>query len=277
MTARPAATRSGPAAPALEITGLTVRHPGTPPAVDGVSLRLAAGAALTLVGESGSGKTTLARAVLALPAPGTTTTGSVRVDGTDLSGLGARELSRIRGRRIGYVPQDPTTSLDPLRRIGSQITEVLLRHRAAPGRRAARAAVPAVLARAGLTDPHRIARSRPHELSGGQRQRAAIALAVCCGPRLLVADEPTTALDPLLRVRILDLFTALRTETGLALLLITHDLAAARRIGGTVAVLRAGRIAETGPAADVLHRPSHPYTADLARLPAVAADPGARP
>ncbi|MER6913507.1 ABC transporter ATP-binding protein [Streptomyces sp. NPDC000594] len=282
MTARPlprttpaSTAGTGPGGPpALEITGLTVQHAGpagAPPAVDGVSLRIDPGAAFTLVGESGSGKTTVARTVLGLTAPGATVTGSVRADGTELLGQDERSLSRIRGRRIGYVPQDPTGSLDPLRRIGPQLTEVLLRHGAAPGRRAARDAVPALLARAQITDPERVARSRPHELSGGQRQRAAIALAVCCGPALLVADEPTTALDPLLRARILDLFTALRTGTGLALLFITHDLTAARRIGGRVAVLRAGRIVETGDTADVLRDPGHPYTAELV----AAAAPGA--
>ncbi|MFI9328406.1 ABC transporter ATP-binding protein [Kitasatospora sp. NPDC052868] len=255
----------------LEVEDLTVEYPGGVRAVDGVSLTLGAGGALVLLGESGSGKTTVARTLLGLPGRGALVTGSVRLEGADLGALGERELSAIRGRRIGYVPQDPTASLDPLRRIGPQLAEVLRRHRVADGRRAAREAVPKLLATAGIPDPERVARAYPHELSGGLRQRAAIALAVCCGPGLLIADEPTTALDALVRGRILDLFATLRADCGIALLLVTHDLAAARRVGGTVAVMRAGRVVEHGPAERVLADPDHAFTAAL-----VAAEPGAR-
>ncbi|MGW4813740.1 ATP-binding cassette domain-containing protein [Kitasatospora cineracea] len=236
----------------LTVEGLTVEHPGGVRALDGVDLQLAAGAALVLLGESGSGKTTLARAVLGLTPRTATVRGSIRLDGTELLGRTERDWTRIRGRRIGYVPQDPSATLDPLRRIGAQLAEVLRVHGLAGTRRAARAAALPLLAAAGLPDPERAAHAHPHELSGGLRQRAALALAMAGGPELLIADEPTTALDTLVRARVLDLFTALRTERGLALLLVTHDLAAAARIGGTVAVLAHGRLTATGPAEELL-------------------------
>ncbi|MFF9282516.1 ABC transporter ATP-binding protein [Streptomyces griseosporeus] len=248
----------------LDVTGLTVTH-GAVRAVDSVSLTVHPGEVLVLLGESGSGKSTLARTVLGLPGRTARVTGGVALSGTELLTLGERALAGIRGRRIGYVPQDPDAALDPLRRIGAQLVEVLLRHRAADGRRAARRAVPGLLDAAGLTDPERAARAYPHELSGGQRQRAAIALALACGPGLLVADEPTTALDALVRTRVLDLLTA----SGASVLLVTHDIAAARRVADRVAVMHAGRIVESGPVERLLTAPEHPHAAAL-----VAAQPG---
>ncbi|MFD5920610.1 ABC transporter ATP-binding protein [Kitasatospora sp. NPDC058201] len=255
----------------LEVTDLSVVHPGPVRAVDGVSLALAPGAALVLLGESGSGKTTLARTLIGLPGRSARVTGRISLAGTELSALDERALSRVRGRRIGYVPQDPGGSLDPLRRIGPQLAEVLRRHRITRDRRATGDAVVRLLATAGIPDPERVARAYPHELSGGLRQRAAIAVAIACGPDLVIADEPTTALDALVRGRILDLFATLRADCGIALLLVTHDLAVARRVGGDVAVMRGGRVVEAGPAARVLSAPGHPFTAAL-----LAADPGAR-
>ncbi|MFJ4621241.1 ABC transporter ATP-binding protein [Streptomyces sp. NPDC088812] len=252
----------------LEVRDVTVTH-GTVRAVDGVSLTVRPGEALVLLGESGSGKSTLARTVVGLPGRGARVSGRVLLSGTDLRTLGERALSDIRGRRIGYVPQDPDAGLDPLRRVGAQLTEVLLRHRVAGHRAAARRAVPGLLDAAGVTDPDRVARCHPHELSGGLRQRAALALALACGPGLLVADEPTTALDAVVRAHVLDLFARLLTERGVALLLVTHDIGVARRVGHRAAVLRDGRIVETGPVAKLLSSPEHPHAAAL-----VAARPG---
>ncbi|MER6672853.1 ABC transporter ATP-binding protein [Streptomyces sp. NPDC000983] len=256
----------------LDVQDLTVTHStpgGDVRAVDGVSLTVAPGEALVLLGESGSGKSTLARTVLGLPGHGARVRGAVRLSGTDLLTLDERALSDVRGRRVGYVPQDPDAGLDPLRKVGAQIAEVLLRHRVADSRRTARLAAPALLEEAGITEPARVARSHPHQLSGGQRQRAVIALALACAPGLLIADEPTTALDALVRARVLDLFAGLLTEKGIALLMVTHDIAVARRIADRVAVMRAGRIVETGPVGQLLTAPSHPYAAEL-----VAAQPG---
>ncbi|PRH77094.1 ABC transporter ATP-binding protein [Streptomyces solincola] len=239
----------------LRVAGLTVDHdgPGGPVrAVDGVSFTLEAAGTLVLVGESGSGKSTVARAVLGLARPGTRTGGSLVFEGAELLGAGERAWGRVRGRRIGYVAQDPTGALDPLRPVGRQIAQVLRRHGEARGRRAALAAARALLEAAGIADPERVAASRPHQLSGGQRQRAGIAVAVACRPALLVADEPTTALDVLLRARVLELFARLRAEQGTALLLVTHDLDVARRVGGRVAVLSAGLVTATGSADHVL-------------------------
>jgi ABC-type glutathione transport system ATPase component len=264
----------GPGEPALSIEELSVRYPGRDApvhALDTVSLSVEPGGVLVLLGESGSGKTTLARTVLGLPGRNARVTGAIRLGATDLRALPEREFSRVRGSRIGYVPQDPTASLDPLRRIGPQLTEVLRRHRVATTRRAARDAVPGLLTAAGIPEPERVARSFPHELSGGLRQRAAIAIAVACEPELLIADEPTTALDALVRKEVLDLFGTLRGRLGLTVLLVTHDLAVARGVGGQVAVMRAGRVVEYGTADQVLSRPAHSFTAEL-----VAARAGAR-
>ncbi|MFI0898390.1 ABC transporter ATP-binding protein [Streptomyces sp. NPDC020983] len=245
---------AGPRRPVLAVERLSVEYAGpggVVAAVREVSFTLAPGEALVLLGESGSGKSTVARACLGMLDRGARAGGRVLLGGQDLLAADERTLADIRGRRVGYVPQDPGAYLDPLRRIGSQMSEVLRRHRAAAGRRAAAALVPDLLASVGIPDPRWAARAFPHELSGGLRQRAAIALALSCGPEVLVADEPTTALDALVRAHVLDLLRTLRAERGIALLLVTHDLAAARRTGGRTAVLRDGVLVEGGTSADV--------------------------
>jgi oligopeptide/dipeptide ABC transporter ATP-binding protein len=234
-------------------------------AVRGVSFELRRGETLVLLGESGSGKSVTARSLLGLYGPSARVTGSVVLDGQELVGLGERGLQQVRGSRIGLVPQDPSAALDPLRRIGAQIVEVLLRHRVITQRREGKAMARDLLAQVGLPDPARAARAFPHELSGGMRQRAVIAIALACGPDVLIADEPTTALDVTVQAQILELFQSLQRERVIATLLVTHDVGVADQVGDRIAVMYAGRIVETGPAAQVLDRPAHPYTAALLR------------
>jgi oligopeptide/dipeptide ABC transporter ATP-binding protein len=174
----------------------------------------------------------------------------------------------LRGSRIGMVPQDPTGALDPLRSIGSQITEVLLTHRVSPDRKAARARAVELLEKVGIADPARIADARPHQLSGGMRQRAVIAIAIACEPAVLIADEPTTALDVTVQAAVLGLFRELQASLGTSLLMVTHDVGIAEELGGTVGVMYAGTMMETGPVREVLAQPRHPYTQGLlASLP----------
>jgi oligopeptide/dipeptide ABC transporter ATP-binding protein len=163
------------------------------------------------------------------------------------------------------VPQDASGSLDPLRRVGSQIAEVLRRHGMEHGRKAARQRAEHLLAQVGLPDPARAVRSYPHELSGGMRQRALIAIAIACEPKVLVADEPTTALDVTIQAQVLDLFASLQADLGMGLLLVTHDVGVARQMADRVAVMYAGRLVEEGPGVTVLEQPAHPYTAGLLR------------
>ncbi len=246
----------------LEVRGLTVAFGGVE-AVRGVDLSLPDGGTLVLLGESGSGKSATARAIVGLPGRGERVGGSVTLAGRSLLGLRGRELRALRGAEIGLVGQDPSGALDPLRRVGPQLEEVLRRHGTTAGRAATRARVVELLDHVGLPEPARVAGSFPHQLSGGMRQRVAIALAVCCEPRLLIADEPTTALDARVQARVLELFGRLRDELGSALLLVTHDVVAARAVGGEVAVMYAGRIVERGPSERVLGAPAHPYTRAL--------------
>ncbi|MFF5371664.1 dipeptide ABC transporter ATP-binding protein [Streptomyces sp. NPDC013187] len=246
----------------VDVTGLRVEF-GALRAVDGLSFSLDEGAALALVGESGSGKSTVASALLGLHrGTGARVEGTVEVAGTDVLRASDEELRRLRGGRAAMVFQDPLSSLDPYYAIGDQIAEVYRVH-ARVSRRAARARAVEVLDRVGIPDAARRSRSRPHEFSGGMRQRALIAMALSCEPRLLIADEPTTALDVTVQAQVLDLLHTLREETGMSLLLVTHDVGVAAESVDEVLVMRHGRAVEHGPVGDVLGAPAQPYTREL--------------
>ncbi|MEV5955555.1 ABC transporter ATP-binding protein [Streptomyces sp. NPDC051987] len=246
----------------VQVTDLTVEF-GDLRAVDGLSFTLERGAALALVGESGSGKSTVASALLGLHhGTGARVGGSIEVAGTDVQAASDGELRRLRGAKAAMVFQDPLSSLDPYHAIGDQIAEVYRVHTRA-SRGAARARAVEVLDRVGIPDARRRSRSRPHEFSGGMRQRALIAMALACEPELLVADEPTTALDVTVQAQILDLLHTLREETGMGLLLVTHDVGVAAENVDRVLVMRHGRVVEQGPVAAVLGAPAEPYTREL--------------
>ncbi|WP_189172503.1 dipeptide ABC transporter ATP-binding protein [Streptomyces lasiicapitis] len=246
----------------VQVDDLSVEF-GDVRAVDSVSFTLERGGALGLVGESGSGKSTVASALLGLHrGTGARVTGSVRVGGTDVGAATDAELRRLRGPVAAMVFQDPLSSLDPYYAVGDQIAEVYRTHSKA-SRRAARARAAEVLDRVGIPDAARRARSRPHEFSGGMRQRALIAMALACEPQLIVADEPTTALDVTVQAQILDLLHELREETGMGLLLVTHDVGVAAESIDDVLVMRHGRVVESGGVADVLAAPREAYTRQL--------------
>jgi oligopeptide/dipeptide ABC transporter ATP-binding protein len=230
--------------------------------VDRISFDLERGEALGLIGESGSGKTTIALSLLRLLPPGAQASGRVELFGQDVLGLGKRALAAVRGRQIAMVFHDPLAALNPVLRVGSQIAEAVRAHHRV-GRRGARAATLELLHGVGLAAES--ADRHPHQLSGGMRQRALIAMALACEPAILVADEPTGALDPVAQAGILALLRTLREARGVALLVATHDLALAARLCDRIAVLYAGRIVERGRAADLLARPRHPYTLGLLR------------
>ncbi|MFE2882315.1 dipeptide ABC transporter ATP-binding protein [Streptomyces sp. NPDC059272] len=246
----------------VQVTDLTVAF-GSLRAVDGLSFTLEKGAALGLVGESGSGKSTVASALLGLHrGTGADVGGSVRVAGIDVQEASDADLRRLRGGKAAMVFQDPLSSLDPYYAIGDQIAEVYRVHTRV-SRRAARARAVDVLERVGIPDAVRRSRSRPHEFSGGMRQRALIAMALACEPDLLIADEPTTALDVTVQAQILDLLHTLREETGLGLLLVTHDVGVAAESVDDILVMRHGRAVEHGPVDTVLGAPAEAYTRDL--------------
>lgn len=228
-------------------------------ALDGAQLEVAPGEVLAVVGESGSGKSTLGLAMgRLLGTRAHRLSGEIRIGGRSVYDLSESELRRLRAEMISYVFQDPIGTLDPTRRIGLQV-------KAALGAAAGARQVEAALSEVGLADPARVSRSYPHELSGGMAQRVSICMAIAGRPMLVVADEPTAALDASIKVQILDLIVARCRERGTALLLLSHDLLAVRARSDRVAVMYGGRAIETGPAADVFSRPSHPYTAALLR------------
>lgn len=262
-------------APLLEVQSLSITfNPlgGTPvAAVKGLSFRLDRGETLVLVGESGSGKSASALAIPGLLPKGTGISGSLRFAGEDLTQLGEAELRALRGNRIGMIFQEPMTALNPLHRVGDQIGETLRLHRGLSNA-AARAKVLALLAEVGIDRAEERIDAFPHQLSGGQRQRVMIAAALACDPDLLIADEPTTALDVTLQAQILTLLKRLQAERGLGILFITHDFGVVRRMADRIAVLRYGECVEYGNAAEVLTRPHADYTKEL-----LAAEPSGRP
>jgi oligopeptide transport system ATP-binding protein len=243
-------------------------------ALGGVDFALEAGQTLGIVGESGSGKSQTALALLGLQPRRARLAGSIRFEGQELLGAGEGAWNRVRGQRIGLVFQDPMTSLNPYLSIGTQLAEVLQRHRGL-ARREALAECARMLDAVRIADPRARLRQYPHELSGGMRQRVLIAGALLCRPALLVADEPTTALDVTVQAEILALLQELQAELGMALLLISHDLDVVAEVCESLLVMYAGRVVESGPAAQLLASPRHPYTIGLlASRPRLDAPPG---
>jgi peptide/nickel transport system ATP-binding protein/oligopeptide transport system ATP-binding protein len=275
-------------APLLEVEGLHVRFrtdDGVVRAVDGVSLELANGEILAVVGESGCGKSVTAQTIMGL----TRTTnaefeGSVRLRGRELLGAPAAELQRVRGKEIAMVFQDPMTSLNPVHRVGDQIVEQIRAHEEVSKREAGERAVE-LLERVGIPRARDRARSYPHEFSGGMRQRVMIAMALSCDPDVLIADEPTTALDVTVQAQILERIRSLRETADAGVILVTHDLGVVADIADRIAVMYAGRIVEEGTLDEVFYDPQHPYTWGLLgsiarldrprpkRLPAIAGAP----
>lgn len=249
----------------LEIADLGVTFStdtGDVPAVREVSLHVRPGETLALVGESGSGKSTVALATMGLLPGNARASGRVTVDGTDVVGAPEAALARLRGRTASMVFQEPATALDPLTRVGSQISEVVRNHRKVSRSEAARVAVD-LLRRVGIPEPERRASAFPFQLSGGQRQRVVIAMAIANSPALLVADEPTTALDVTVQAEILDLLRRLAADSGTGVLLVTHNMGVVADFADRVAVMLRGEIVETGTVEDVLLRPRHEYTRGL--------------
>jgi peptide/nickel transport system ATP-binding protein len=253
--------------PLLAINDLRIAFHGdqgrTTHAVDSVDLAVQPGRTLGVVGESGSGKSVTFLSVMGLlPKDGSEISGRIRFESTDLLALGDRRLRDLRGDRLAMIFQEPMTSLNPSYTIGEQIIEVLVRHKRV-SRRKARAKAIELLSRVKIPSPDRRIDDYPHRLSGGMRQRAMIAMALACDPKLLIADEPTTALDVTIQAQILDLLRELKKESGAAIVLITHDLGVVAELCDDVAVMYAGEIVEQAPVAALFELPQHPYTVGL--------------
>ncbi len=253
--------------PVLQVRGLRTEFAtddGSFPAVDGVSFEVDAGRTLAIVGESGCGKSVTALSVMGLvpDPPGRITAGSILFEGRELVGAPRRAMLDLRGNGLAMIFQEPMTSLNPAFTIGEQIVEALLRHRPL-SRAAAQARAIEALRQVRMPAPEQRFHEYPHKLSGGMRQRSMIAMALACEPRLLIADEPTTALDVTIQAQILELMRSLQDETGMALILITHDLGVVAEVADEVAVMYAGRIVERAPARDLFDEPQHPYTVGL--------------
>ena len=253
----------------LEIDKLHIQFStavGTVRAVDGISYDVDEGETVAIVGESGCGKSVSALSILGLieDPPGRITDGRIRFNGTDLLALGDAEIRGVRGREIAMVFQEPMTSLNPVLSIGLQLTETLTHHLSLDAG-AARARAVELLGLVGISDPERRLAQYPHHFSGGMRQRVMIAMALSCEPKLIIADEPTTALDVTIQAQILELMKDLTRRLGVALIIITHNLGVVARYADRVNVMYAGKIIESGSARQVYHRPSHPYTLALLR------------
>ena len=253
-------------APLLELRQLSVSFAtddGTVRAVDGIDLALQRGRTLGLVGESGCGKSVTSLAVMGLlPPENSKVSGEVHFEGRDLLKIAVHELRDLRGARLAMIFQEPMTSLNPSYTIGNQIVEVIQRHQGLDGA-AAKARAIEMLKLVRISSPEKRFDDYPHKLSGGMRQRAMIAMALACGPQLLIADEPTTALDVTIQAQILDLMRGLRRDTGTAIILITHDLGVVAEMADDVAVMYAGQIVERASVASLFARPEHPYTVGL--------------
>ena len=255
----------------LEIENLSVEFPSRSSvlhAVEGVSLSLDAGDVLGIVGESGSGKSVTMMALMGLvPYPGRVTASKMRFDGHDLLGLSTKERNRLTGKDVAMIFQEPTTSLNPCFSVGFQLAETLRVHLGMDSKAAKRRSIE-LLEQVGISDPETRLKAYPHQLSGGMNQRVMIAMAIACNPKLLIADEPTTALDVTIQAQILDLLRSLQRERGMALVLITHNMGVVSDMAQRVAVMYAGQIMEQQPAQALFQRPRHPYTeALMAALP----------
>jgi peptide/nickel transport system ATP-binding protein len=253
--------------PLLDIRGLKTHFKtddGWLHAVDGVDIAIDAGETVCVVGESGCGKSVTAQSILRLlpSPPARVVEGSIRFEGQDLLALDDAAMRDIRGNRIAMIFQEPMTSLNPVLTVGYQIAESLVRHQAM-GRADAEARAAEMLALVGIAEPARRVREYPHQLSGGMRQRVMIAMALACNPRLLIADEPTTALDVTIQAQILDLMRDLKSKVGAAIMLITHDLGVVAEMAERVVVMYAGRKVEEAPVEELFARPLHPYTRGL--------------
>lgn len=275
---RPVAAPAEDPGAVVEVIDLTIDSTDGVRILDGVSLSVARGETLGVLGESGSGKSMTALAALGLlPAGVDVVAGSVRVAGTEVVGASPAAIRDLRSRSVGMVFQDPALALDPTMKVGRQVTEVLWRTRGL-SRAAARAQAVELLRRVEISDPEQRVDLYPHQMSGGMRQRAVIAMALAGSPALLLADEPTTAVDTTIQARILELLDRLRREEGLGLLLISHDLRVISHVADRVAVMYAGRVVETGPTAEVLTSPRHWYTAALLEsIPSVRSTHRVRP
>ena len=253
----------------LEVNNLKVSfftHAGEVQAVRGTTFAIGTGEAVALVGESGCGKSVTAQSIMRLipDPPGRIVGGEILFGGQDLAKLPEREMEKIRGNQIGMIFQDPMTSLNPTMTIGRQLTEGIVKHQGLPRREAEKRAVE-MLALVGIPQPDRRVKQNPHEFSGGMRQRVMIAIALACEPRLLIADEPTTALDVTIQAQIIELMKELKDQTNTSIILITHDLGVVAGLCSRVLVMYAGQIVESGTLDEVFYRPGHPYTYSLLR------------